>query len=71
MGLFVTDHVSCQTEINHCQQEYVTNSDMWSEYSTAVYIARKVYKRENENTPYLTSGTVTELSAMLVERMIC
>lgn len=35
-GLFVTDHVSCQTEINHCQQEYVTNSDMWSEYSTDI-----------------------------------
>lgn len=26
---------------------------------------------EGEISPYLTSGTVTELSAMLVDRMIC
>lgn len=42
----------------------------WLGLTTTSSYATQTHTKSND-TPYLTSGTVTELSAMLVDRMIC
>lgn len=68
IGFLIANQLTHKAEVNHCITHKITHNlyfSLWDDLNNSEAWCK------NKQPPYLTSGTVTELSAMFVERIIC
>lgn len=68
IGFLIAYQLTHKAEIDHCIIHKIMNN---LNFSLWYDLKNSESWRRNKKPPYLTSGTVTELSAMFVERIIC